>query len=136
MGRGSDILRARILALFLDLAFVAAAIDLPALLATVLIWRFFPAARPALPYLWAAAAAAAVIGFLLRDRSGGTARRLLALEVRREDGGKPGAWRSVARNLPLIVPFWNLSEALPVLRDGEAARPADRRLGLRVARTL
>ena len=136
MARSSDILRARILACLLDLAFAAAVADVPGLAATLLIWRFLPASRPLLPWLWAATAAAAMLIFLLRDRSGGRARRLLALEVRREDGGAPGAWRSVARNLPLIVPFWNLSEALPVFRDGEAVRPADRRLGLRVARTL
>jgi hypothetical protein len=129
-------LRARILACLLDLAFAAAAVDIPALLATVAIWRFLPAALPLLPWLWGATAVAGLLAFLLRDSSGGRARRLLALEVRREDGGRPGAWRSLARNLPLIVPFWNLSEAFPVFRDGEAVRPADRRLGLRIARTL
>src|SRR5262245_57579096 len=126
MARSSDMLRARILAFLLDLAFAAAAVNLPALIATALIWRFLPGARPYLSWLWAGTAGAALLLFLLRDRSGGRARRLLALEVRRKDGGVPGAWRSVARNLPLIVPFWNLSEALPVFRDGEAVRPADR----------
>jgi hypothetical protein len=129
-------MRARILACLLDMALAAGATNIPALAVTVLAWRLLPAVRPALPWVWAAAAAAAVLGFLLRDSSGGRARRLLALEVLREDGAPPGPWRSIVRNLPLLVPLWNIREALPLLRDGEAVRPADRRLRLRVSRTL
>jgi hypothetical protein len=50
----------------------------------------------------------------------------------------PWIWRasaSIRRNLPLLVPVWNLIEAWPVLRRGEAQRAADRKRGLQVVST-
>ena len=48
--------------------------------------------------------------------------------------GRPGAAGSIRRNLPLLIPLWNLFDAWPVLRDGEAARVSDRITGIRVRR--
>jgi hypothetical protein len=124
--------RTRLLALFLDVLVCAVPADLAGLAVSALLWRLYPRALPALPWLWAALALAATLGFLLRDASGGRARRWLALEVRRADGAAPGPWGSIRRNLPLLVPGWNLLDAWPVLEDGAAARRCDRASGVRI----
>jgi hypothetical protein len=124
--------RARLLALFLDVAIPAALADAVALPLSAALWRFWPWARERTLWLWVPAAAAALAAFLLRDSHGGRARRWIALELRRGDGRPPGAWRSVGRNLPLLLPGWNAFEAWPALRDGLAPRRSDRRMGLRV----
>jgi len=127
--------RTRLLALFLDVLVCAALADLVGLLASALVWRLFPPARPTIPWIWAALAGGAAAAFLLRDARGGRARRWLALEARREtDGRPPGAWGSVRRNLPLLIPIWNLIDAWPVFRDGEAPRRCDRSTGIRILR--
>jgi hypothetical protein len=124
--------RARILAFFLDWLVCAAAADLLGLVATWTIWRLLPGWRAAIPWVWAALAAGATAAFLLRDSAGGRARRWLALEAENPDGRPPGAWGSVRRNLPLLVPVWNLVDAWPVLRDGQAPRRCDRATGTRI----
>ena len=94
---------ARILAALLDLAVAAACADAAALLLTAFVWRFLPGFLGAIPSIWGSGA---------------------------RDGGAPG-WRgSLRRNLPLLVPGWNIWEVWPVLRDGSASRPSDRRAGL------
>jgi hypothetical protein len=121
---------ARILAALLDLAVAAACADAAALLLTAVVWRFLPGFLGAIPAIWGTAAVGALAAFALRDASGGRARRWLGLEAVARDGGAPG-WRgSLRRNLPLLVPGWNIREVWPVLRDGSASRPSDRRAGL------
>jgi RDD family len=120
------------IAFFLDLLLCAGCADVLALVATALVWRFLSRGQSAITAIWAAAAAAALVAFLLRDARGGRARRWFGLKATRPDGRPPGAAASVRRNLPLLVPGWNLVEAWPVLRDGTAARPADRRTGIRI----
>lgn len=126
--------RARLLALFLDVLVCAAPADLVGLALTGIVWRFLPSGRGAIPAIWTAAGLVATAAFLLRDAGGGRARRWLALEARRPDGDFPGAWGSVRRNLPLLVPLWNLYDAWPLLRDGESPRRTDRRTGIRMLR--
>ena len=126
--------RTRLLALFLDLLVCAGIADGVGLALTAGVWRLWPSARGAIPGIWAVLAAAAIVGFLLRDARGGRARRWLALELRGTDGRPPGVGRSIARNLVLLVPVWNLIDAWPALRDGEAPRRCDRTLGLRILR--
>ena len=126
-------LRRRLLAALLDLLVAAAAADAAGLLLTAVVWRYAPGARPALPWAWGLLAASAIAAFLLRDRRGGRARRWLALEARRPDGSEPGWWGSFRRNLPLLVPLWNLYDAWPLTRDGEAARRCDRAPGIRIS---
>lgn len=121
--------RARLFALFLDLLVCAAPADLAGLTLTALVWRFFPSGRSAIPAIWAAAGLAATAAFLLRDAAGGRARRWLAIEARRADGRAPGAWGSIRRNLPLVVPLWNLYDAWPLLRNADSPRRTDRRTG-------
>ena len=127
--------RLRILAVLLDLLLCSVIADAAALLVTAVVWFWAPAWRGALGWVWVAAAAGALAAFLLRDTAGGHARRWLALEAVRPDGSPPGAINSIRRNLPLLVPIWNLFEAWPVFRDGSAVRPADRRTGIRIVST-
>jgi hypothetical protein len=126
--------RTRLLALFLDILVCAALADAAGLAASALVWRLLPAARSGIPWLWAVLAAAATAAFLLRDARGGRARRWLALEARLPDGRPPGAWGSVRRNLPLLLPLWNLFDAWPVVKNGEAPRRCDRSTGIRILR--
>jgi hypothetical protein len=127
------LLRRRLLAAILDLLVAAAAADAAGLALTGIVWRYAPAARSALPWAWAALAVAALGAFLLRDARGGRARRWLALRAEGPAGRRPGAWGSIRRNLPLLVPFWNLYDAWPLTRDGEAPRRCDRSSGIRIS---
>lgn len=124
--------RARILAFFLDVLLCASAADLAGLSVTWAVWRLFPAFRAALPLVWAALGLAAMAAFLLRDKGGGRARRWLALEAVGGDGRPASGWDSIRRNLPLLVPIWNLVDAWPVLLDGQAPRRCDRAAGTRI----
>jgi len=127
--------RTRLLALFLDVLVCAAVADAVGLTLTAVVWSYFPGARAAIPWIWAVAGHGAAAAFLLRDSRGGRARRWLALEARRTDGRPPGAWGSIRRNLPLLLPLWNLYDAWPVLSDGEAPRRSDRHTGIRILRS-
>ena len=124
--------RARILAFFLDVLLCASAADLAGLGVTWAVWRLFPAFREALPLVWAGLGFAALAAFLLRDKGGGLARRWLALEALGEDGRPATGWASIRRNLPLLVPIWNIFDAWPVFRDGQALRRCDRAAGTRI----
>ncbi len=126
--------RARLLAVFLDVLACVVPADLAGLAVTGLVWRFLPALRGGIPVVWALAGAAATAAFLLRDARGGRARRWLALEARRADGGFPGPLGSVRRNLPLLVPLWNLWDAWPLLTRRDEERRTDRRSGIRILR--
>jgi hypothetical protein len=127
--------RARLLAFFLDWTLCAGLADVAGLALTWMLWKLLPGWRAAVPYVWTAVGVAALLAFLLRDSSGGRARRWLALEAVDGEGRPPGIWGSVRRNLPLLIPVWNLVEVWPILRHGEAGRPADRRRGIRIVST-
>ena len=126
--------RARLLALFLDVLLCVVPADLVGLVLTGFLWRFVPRWRDAIPAIWIAAGAAATAAFLLRDAGGGRARRWLALEARRSDGRPPGPLGSIRRNLPLLLPFWNLWDAWPLLSRKDGERRTDRRSGIRILR--
>jgi hypothetical protein len=121
------------LAALLDLLVVASAADAVGLALTLIVWRYAPAARAALPWAWGVLAAAALVAFLLRDAGGGRARQWLAMRAELPGGAPPGAWGSIRRNLPLLVPFWNVYDAWPLTRDGEAPRRCDRSSGVRIS---
>ena len=127
--------RMRLFALFLDVLVCALGADAAGLALTFVIWRYRPGALTWIPWIWAACGLAAVVAFLLRDRQGGRARRWLALEARRPDGRAPGSWGSIRRNMPLLVPFWNLYDAWPLRKDGAAPRRTDRHTGIRISRS-
>jgi hypothetical protein len=123
------------MAFFLDWILCAGFADVAGLALTGFVWKFLPGWRSSIPWIWAIVAAGALAAFLLRDATGGRARRWLALEAVDAEGRPPGFWGSVRRNLPLVVPVWNLFEVWPVLRRGDARRPADRKRGIRIVST-
>ncbi|MBL8112479.1 MAG: RDD family protein [Acidobacteria bacterium] len=77
-----------------------------------------------------AAQVAFVIAFLVRDHGGASpGKRLLGLRVVTRDRRPPGLRASVLRNLPLVVPLWNLAEVWAVLRHPDMLRNGDRIAG-------
>jgi RDD family len=127
--------RTRLLALFLDIAIFAAVLDLAAFAATAVVAVVWPGYPQATTYPWIAAGFLLMTAILLRDARGGFARKWLALEVRRSDGSPASRIDSLARNFPLLVPVWNLFDALRVARDGRARRFGDERRGTSVVST-
>ena len=121
--------RLRALSLALDSVIFAFLVDAPAAIALGAAFFFFPDAR--LVEIGAFALGLFLLVFLSRDTRGGFSRKWLGFKI--EDGrGRPPGWlRSVLRNLPLVVPGWNVWEAVSVLRHGDRPRPIDRLLGLR-----
>jgi hypothetical protein len=122
--------RQRALALALDAALVAAAVDLAAVPALAAVFFFFP--DVSLSFLGAAIFGISLLLWLCRDARGGLSRKWLGLEIVDRKGGRPGVVRSVLRNLPLLVPGWNLYEAWRVGR-GNRSRSVDSALGLSLA---
>jgi len=127
--------RLRILAVLLDLLICAVVADGVGLVASGIAWFWIPAFRAALGWLWGGAAAGALVAFLLRDARGGRARRWFGLEAVRPDGAPPGGLGSIRRNLPLLIPIWNVYEVWPVLHEGTAARRSDLKTGVRIVST-
>ena len=80
--------------------------------------------------VWLAALAVIILAILLRDgfRGRSIGKQLLGLRMITPRGERCGYVRSVVRNVPLIVPVWNLVEFVLVL----AGKP---RTGDRIART-
>jgi uncharacterized RDD family membrane protein YckC len=80
--------------------------------------------------VWLAALAVIILAILLRDgfRGRSIGKQLLGLRMITPRGERCGYVRSVVRNVPLIVPVWNLVEFVLVV----AGKP---RTGDRIART-
>jgi uncharacterized RDD family membrane protein YckC len=85
----------------------------------------------AISIVWMTALAVLVAGILLRDgfRGRSVGKQILGLRLLTPAGSGCGYGRSIARNLPLVVPLWNLAEFVLVL----AGRP---RTGDRMAHTI
>ncbi len=84
----------------------------------------------AIQIVWWVAVGVLVIAMLLRDgyRGSSPGKRLLGLRIVTRSGKRCGYVRSVVRNLPLIIPAWNLIEIFLVV----AGKP---RTGDRIAGT-
>lgn len=121
--------RLRALSLVLDAVIFACLVDAPAFVVLGVAFLFFPDVR--LVEIGSFAFILFVLAFLARDTRGGFSRKWLGFKIEDEKGRPPGWVRSVLRNAPLVVPGWNLWEAISVLRHGERPRPIDRLLGLR-----
>ena len=80
--------------------------------------------------VWFVALGILVIGILVRDgyRGRSIGKQVLGLRLLTPRGEGCGYFRSILRNIPLIVPVWNLVEVVLVV----AGRP---RTGDRIART-
>ncbi len=120
--------RLRVLSAALDAVLIAAAVDLPAV-AVLLAFFLASSAVPLVP-VGLAASAASLVGFLLRDATGGLSRKWLGFRIEKADGRAPGWPASTLRNLPTLTPGWNLYEAYRMWRTPGEARPVDRWLGL------
>ena len=85
----------------------------------------------AIQIVWYVAVAILLVAILLRDGYHGRSpgKRLLGLRIKTPVGERCGYGRSVMRNLPLIIPGWNIVELILVI----AGRP---RTGDRIARTI
>lgn len=121
--------RERALSVCLDAVLIALAVDLPA---SALLFGFFLLRDAPLSGTGFAAFVLFVVLFLCRDATGGFSRKWLGFRIEDRRGNPPGLWRSALRNLPLIVPGWNLYEGVRVLRRGGEPRGIDRLLGLRL----
>lgn len=103
-------------------------VDLPAVALLVTLFLFFPEAP--LKEIGVAFFVLFLALFLCRDATGGFSRKWLGFRIEDERGRPPGVWRSILRNLPLIVPGWNLREGLRVLVRGDERSGLDRLLRL------
>ncbi len=68
--------------------------------------------------------------FLFRDATGASpGKKLFGLRLVRQGGAPAGPGASFARNLPLLVPGWNLVEIASVVRRRNGRRPGDKLAG-------
>lgn len=118
----------RIAAFLVDALTISIVLILPATLISYgLTWA---TSQKAIQLVWWGALAVLITAMLLRDgfRGRSIGKQLLGLRLLTPRGEGCGFGRSVVRNLPLVVPGWNLLEVLLVL----AGRP---RTGDRLAHT-
>jgi len=119
----------RIAAFLVDAVSMSIVLILPAsVVSYVLAW--FGGAVQGIAIVWMAALAILMAGILLRDgyRGRSIGKQMLGLRIVTPAGEGCGWGRSILRNLPLIIPLWNLVEAVLVI----SGRP---RTGDRIART-
>ena len=115
----------RVAAFLVDALTMALVLILPAsLVSYTLAW--VGGAVEAIAIVWMAALALLFIGLLIRDgyRGRSIGKQMLGLRLLTPKGEGCGWGRSVARNLPLLIPGWNLLEAGLVLAG--RARTGDR----------
>lgn len=120
----------RIAAFLVDAVTMAVLLIVPAsLVSYALAW--IGGSVKGIQIVWWAALAILVLAILIRDGIGGRSvgKQLLGLKLSTPKGDRCGYLRSIVRNVPLIVPLWNLLEAGFVL----AGR---RRTGDRIAGTV
>jgi uncharacterized RDD family membrane protein YckC len=119
----------RIAAFLVDALTIALLLMLPAsLISYVLAW--IGGSVKAISIVWGVAVCILMICMIVRDgfRGRSLGKQLLGLRLLTPRGEGCGWGRSVVRNLPLVVPGWNLIEVVMVI----AGKP---RTGDRIART-
>ena len=118
----------RIAAFLIDALMTAIVLVLPASIASyAMTWTGSPRS---IQLVWWVALAILMLAMLLRDgyRGRSAGKRLLGLRLLTPQGEKCGYFRSIVRNLPVVIPGWNLIEVILVV----AGR---RRTGDRIAST-
>lgn len=106
----------RIAAFLVDAVSMSIILVLPAsIVSYILAW--VGGAVKAIAIVWMAALALLLFGILLRDgfRGRSLGKQMLGLRLVTPRGDGCGYGRSIVRNLPLIIPPWNLIEALLVI---------------------
>jgi uncharacterized RDD family membrane protein YckC len=125
---GSQTKLLRIAAFLVDALSVSVILILPAsLVSYAMTWASSPRG---IQLVWWAALAVLMVAMLLRDgfRGRSIGKHLLGLRLLTPRGEGCGYGRSVVRNIPLVIPGWNVLEVLLVL----FGKP---RTGDRIART-
>lgn len=113
----------------IDLILVA---GIPLLLASAIVLGVLTVsrARAGLDAGFRAAEAVAVCLFLFRDADGESpGKRLFGLRLIRRGGANAGPLQSLIRNLPLLIPGWQLIELVSLLRRKDGRRLGDRAAG-------
>jgi uncharacterized RDD family membrane protein YckC len=100
---------------------------LPASVASYTLLWFGGSMRP-VSAIWWAALLIFMVFLLVRDGFGGRSpgKRSMAVAIRTPEGRPMTVLRSAARNLPLVVPLWNLVEAAMVFFTADGRRTGDR----------
>ena|SRR5207245_3647232 len=115
----------RVAAFLVDALSMSIILILPAsIISYALAW--LGGAVSAIAIVWIVALALLLMGLLFRDgyRGRSIGKQMLGLRLLTPQGEGCGYGRSVVRNLPLIIPVWNLLEAGLVLSG--RARTGDR----------
>jgi uncharacterized RDD family membrane protein YckC len=119
----------RIAAFLVDALSIAILLVLPAsIISYAMAW--IGGSVKGIQLVWFAAVAIIILSILLRDgfRGRSIGKQLLGLRMITPRGERCGYFRSIVRNVPLIVPLWNVVEVILVL----AGKP---RTGDRIAHT-
>jgi len=129
MGHASQTTLLRVAAFLVDTLSVAIVLVLPASLASYAA-AWMGGSVKAIQIVWWVALGVLMIGLLIRDGYHGRSpgKRLLGLRIVTPRGDGCGYGRSIVRNIPLLVPVWNLAEVVMVL----SGKP---RSGDRIAKT-
>lgn len=129
MGQGSQTTLLRVAAFLVDALSMAIVLVLPASIASYAT-AWIGGSVKAIQIVWWIALALLMISLLIRDGYHGRSpgKRLLGLRLVTPRGDGCGYVRSFIRNLPLLIPVWNLVEAVLVVAG-------KRRTGDRIART-
>jgi uncharacterized RDD family membrane protein YckC len=119
----------RVAAFLVDALSMSILLILPASVISYL-FAWFGGAVQGIAIVWGVAVALLFVGLLVRDgyRGRSIGKQMLGLRLVTPQGEGCGYGRSVVRNFPLIIPLWNLIEAVLVI----SGRP---RTGDRIART-
>ena len=123
----SQLILLRMAAFVVDSLLIGLALMIPS---TILSWILIGIAEAPdrVRLVWWTALGLVVVGILLRDgwRGRSMGKRLLGLRIRTPGGSECGWLRSFARNIPLLVPGWNLLELYLLIFSRESRRSGDR----------
>jgi uncharacterized RDD family membrane protein YckC len=85
-------------------------------------------------WIWWGALLIFLLFLLLRDgfRGRSMGKRVMAVDLQTRTGERVGILRSVVRNLPLVIPIWNLVEVVMIFFARQGRRTGDRMAGTMV----
>lgn len=131
--RNPSFILLRVAAFLVDaLAWVIVLIPPAGVLSYSFVWLGSPIGR--IGMVWWIALGLFILAMIFRDawRGRSIGKRLMALQIRTPGAAGWGWSRSLVRNLPLVIPGWNLVELIMVLFTADGRRTGDRLAGTRV----